>query len=92
MEYYIIVYGLIFAVIYFVMLRPQIKKQKETQQMLDGLKAGDRVITSGGIIGNIKKIDKNDSIVIDSAGTSITIAMSYIASKVSKDAKKESKK
>ncbi len=92
MEYYIIVYGLIFAVIYFVMLRPQIKKQKETQQMLDGLKAGDRVITSGGIIGNIKKIEKNDSIVIDSAGTSITIARSYIASKVSKDAKKESKK
>ena len=50
------IYVLIFAIIYFVMIRPQAKKQKEHNQMLDNLKKGDRVVTNGGIVGVIKNI------------------------------------
>jgi preprotein translocase subunit YajC len=46
----------IFAVIYFFIIRPQHKKQKETQTMLQNLAKGDRVVTIGGIVGIIMNI------------------------------------
>ncbi len=47
---------LIFAVFYFLLIRPQQKKQKEHKAMMSGLKRGDRVITAGGIIGKITTV------------------------------------
>ncbi len=47
---------LIFAIFYFLMIRPQQKKAKEHKAMLDGLKKGDRVVTSGGIYGLIEEV------------------------------------
>ena len=47
---------LMFAVMYFVMLRPQMKRQKEHQATLNALKKGDQVITRGGVIGRISGI------------------------------------
>lgn len=47
---------LIFVVFYFFMIRPQQKKQKELQQQRDALKKGDKVVTAGGIYGNIKEV------------------------------------
>ncbi|MCD6497764.1 MAG: preprotein translocase subunit YajC [Deltaproteobacteria bacterium] len=44
---------LMFAVFYFLLIRPQQKKQKEHQTMIDALKIGDRVLTQGGILGRI---------------------------------------
>jgi preprotein translocase subunit YajC len=44
---------LVFGVMYFLVMRPQIKKQKETQKMLSELKKGDDVVTTGGLIGRI---------------------------------------
>jgi len=55
---------LIFVVFYFFMIRPQNKKQKEVQKARAALKAGDRVLTSGGIYGKIKEV-KDDSFVIE---------------------------
>lgn len=55
----IIMIVLLFAVMYFLMIRPQQKKQKEIQKMRENLQVGDRVITSGGIYGKIK--DVNDT-------------------------------
>jgi preprotein translocase subunit YajC len=52
---------LMFVVLYFVMIRPQMKRQKETKAMLDALAKGDEVATVGGVIGTITKI--SDSIV-----------------------------
>jgi preprotein translocase subunit YajC len=52
---------LMFVVLYFVMIRPQMKRQKETKSMLDALAKGDEVATAGGIIGTITKM--GDSIV-----------------------------
>lgn len=50
---------LIVAVFYFFMIRPQMKRQKEAKQFREGLKIGDRVITSGGIYGKIVEVQDN---------------------------------
>jgi preprotein translocase subunit YajC len=47
---------LIFAVFYFLLIRPQQKKQKEHRAMLQAMKRGDRVLTAGGIIGQVTKV------------------------------------
>ena len=49
---------LIFVVFYFFMIRPQTKKQKELQQQRDSLKKGDKVVTAGGIYGEIKEVQE----------------------------------
>lgn len=49
----------IFAVMYFVMIRPQMRKQKEHRAMIDALAKGDEVVTAGGILGRVAKIDEN---------------------------------
>jgi len=53
----IIMMVVIFAIMYFLMIRPQQKKQKEIQKMREALKVGDKVITSGGVHGKIKDIE-----------------------------------
>ncbi len=54
---------LIFGVFYFLLIRPQQKKQKELQELIQNLKKGDKVVTSGGLIGVIADI-KNDRKVL----------------------------
>ncbi|MBI5573972.1 MAG: preprotein translocase subunit YajC [Elusimicrobia bacterium] len=50
---------LIFIVFYFLLIRPQSKKQKEHQKMLEALKKGDRVITASGLYGTVHEIQGN---------------------------------
>jgi preprotein translocase subunit YajC len=52
---------LLFAIMYFLMIRPQQKKQKEVQEMRKNLKVGDKVVTSGGIYGKIKEVNDTNS-------------------------------
>jgi preprotein translocase subunit YajC len=47
---------LIFVVFYFLLIRPQQQKQKQTRQMISALKRGDRVVTGGGIIGTVQRV------------------------------------
>ena len=47
---------LMFAVVYFVMIRPQMKKQKEHRAMIDALAKGDEVVTAGGFLGKVSKL------------------------------------
>ena len=47
---------LMFAVLYFVMIRPQMKKQKAHRAMIDALAKGDEVVTAGGMLGKVSKI------------------------------------
>lgn len=54
---------LIFAVFYFLLIRPQSKKAKEHKQMLENLKKGDKVMTNGGIYGIIEDIDAEAAIL-----------------------------
>ena len=51
---------LIFVIFYFFLIRPQQKKVKEHKQMVENLKRGDQVVTSGGIIGTIERVMDND--------------------------------
>ena len=73
---------IILAIMYFLMIRPQAKRQKEKQNMLNNLKKGDNIITIGGIHGLIngfKGKDKKAVIVKVDKNTSITINRSAIA-------------
>ena len=47
---------LMFVVLYFIMIRPQMKKQKEHKAMIDALGKGDEVVTAGGLLGRIAKV------------------------------------
>jgi preprotein translocase subunit YajC len=49
---------LMFAVLYFIMLRPQMKRQKEVKTMLSALATGDEVVTAGGLLGTLTKISE----------------------------------
>ena len=50
---------LMFVVLYFVMIRPQMKKQKEHRAMIDALAKGDEVVTAGGVLGKVSKLDES---------------------------------
>lgn len=71
------------AVLYFAIIRPQMKKQKEHNQLVDALKVKDEVLTSGGIIGVVKKIDGDTlELTIDSANKTTIKLMKSAISKV----------
>lgn len=72
---------LLIAILYFLMIRPQQKRQKQWQEMLKNIKTGDRVTTAGGIRGTILSI-KDEAIVIRVAPDSLKleVAKSAIAS------------
>ena len=53
----------IFLILYFLLIRPQQQKQKKLDQMLKDLKKGDRVVTSGGIIGTVVGIDEGKAVL-----------------------------
>ena len=59
-----IMLALIFGVMWFFMIRPQRKQQKELQNFRDGLKKGDKVVTIGGIFGTVCEV-KEDSVLIE---------------------------
>lgn len=88
----LIMFGAIFAIMYFLMIRPQQKKQKKHQEMLDALGKGDRVITAGGIYGTIQGDKEKGTIVIlkISDNVKIEIKRSAIAGKVEASGKSES--
>ena len=54
---------LIFVVFYFFMIRPQTKKQKEIQKQRNAMKAGDKVVTAGGIYGKIKEVNETTVLI-----------------------------
>jgi preprotein translocase subunit YajC len=82
---------LLIPVLYFVMIRPQQKRQKQWQQMLGSIKAGDRVTTAGGIRGIILSI-KDDVIIIRVApdNLKLEIAKSAIASVTTQESSSDS--
>ena len=58
---------LIFVIFYFFLIRPQQKKVKEHKAMVENLKRGDKVVTSGGIVGNVERIIDNDKVEVQIA-------------------------
>ena len=56
--------GLIFVVFYFFIIRPQSKKQKEIKQKVEALKKGDKIVTSGGMVGQVVNVE-DDSLLVE---------------------------
>jgi len=59
----LIMFALIFLIFYFMIIRPQQKRQKERQKMLDAVKKGDKVVTSGGIHGTVVGLEEKTLLV-----------------------------
>ena len=58
---------LIFVIFYFFLIRPQQKKAKEHKAMVENLKRGDKIITSGGIVGRVERIIDNEKVEVEIA-------------------------
>lgn len=77
--------GLLFAVFYFILIRPQQKRLKAHQAMLQGVQKGSRIVTAGGILGTVTKLEGEDIAVVEVAqGVKVRVARSTI-SEVLKD-------
>ena len=75
---------LIFLIFYFLLIRPQQKKQKEHKILLDSIKRGDEILSSGGILGKVIKVD-NDKLTVEiSKGVHVTIIRSTVADVIKK--------
>ncbi|MBA1338163.1 MAG: preprotein translocase subunit YajC [Pelagibacterales bacterium] len=80
---------LIFVIFYFFLIRPQQKRVKEHRTMVETLKRGDEVITSGGIIGIVDRVLEDDRIEINiSENVKVQIIRSTITSLLKKEIKK----
>jgi preprotein translocase subunit YajC len=69
---------LMFVVLYFVMIRPQMKKQKEHRAMIEAVAKGDEVVTAGGVLGKISKVGENYLGLEVSNGVEIQIQRSAV--------------
>ena len=77
---------LIFIIFYFFLIRPQQKRVKDHKTMVEGLKRGDEVITSGGIIGTVERVMEDDRIeVLIGESTKVQIIRSTITSLLKKE-------
>jgi preprotein translocase subunit YajC len=81
-DWTIIIFLVLFiALIYFLMIRPQRRRQKEHQQLMEGLKRGDRVITAGGIFGVIESISEDSVVIKVESGATLRVAKGSVALK-----------
>ena len=70
---------LMFVVLWFLMIRPQMKKAKEHKQLIAALQKGDEVVTGGGLVGRITKVDENYVTVEIAEGTEVIIQKPAVA-------------
>ncbi|SPF80879.1 preprotein translocase subunit YajC [Pseudoprimorskyibacter insulae] len=76
---------LIFAIMYFLLIRPQQKKMKDHQKMVQALTRGDRVVTQGGLIGKVVKVREDNEVEVEIAeGVKVRVVQSTIAQVLSK--------
>lgn len=61
---------LMFVIFYFLLIRPQQKRQKQTREMQSALKKGDQIVTIGGVHGTVDAIDEDQGVIIITAGSS----------------------
>ena len=69
---------LMFAVLWFIMIRPQMKRQKESKAMREALAKNDEVVTAGGILGRVTKVNEQYVTVEIATGTEITVQKSAV--------------
>jgi preprotein translocase subunit YajC len=96
----VVMFGAVFAIFYFMIIRPQNKKQKAMQKMIEAVKKGDRVVTIGGIHGIIQSVKEKTVVIKVDDSSRIEFSKSAVASVDSKtevqetpvEAKQESEK
>lgn len=67
---------LIFAIMYFLIFRPQAKKQKQHQQMVNAIKKGDKIVTSGGIHGTVAGVKEKENTLVVEIDKNVKIELS----------------
>lgn len=76
---------LIFAIMYFLLIRPQQKKMKEHTKMVENLRRGDQVVTQGGLIGKVVKVKEGNELEVElSEGVKVRVVQNTIAQVISK--------
>ncbi|MCC5990930.1 MAG: preprotein translocase subunit YajC [Rhodobacteraceae bacterium] len=81
----IIPFILIFVIMYFLLIRPQQKKMKEHQNMVNELRRGDQIVTQGGVIGKITKVKEDGEVEVEiSEGVKVRVVKQTIANVLSK--------
>ncbi|MDR9428720.1 MAG: preprotein translocase subunit YajC [Salibaculum sp.] len=76
---------LIFAIMYFLLIRPQQKKVKDHQAMVKALRRGDQVVTQGGLIGKVTKVKDDNELEVELAqGVKVRVVQSTISQVLSK--------
>ena len=86
--------GLLFPIglvliLYFFMIRPQVKRQKEHKQLVDGLAKGDEIVSAGGILGKITDIGDNFAVIEIADGVQVKIRRQAVESVLPKGSMKE---
>ena len=83
---------LIFVVFYFLLIRPQQRKQKEHKNMLQNLRRGDKIVTMGGVVGTITKVINEKELTVEIAeGTRVRLMRDFVGSVMSKTEPADSK-
>ncbi|MCU7873715.1 MAG: preprotein translocase subunit YajC [Candidatus Thiodiazotropha sp. (ex Lucinoma borealis)] len=77
------------AVLYFLMIRPQVKRQKEHKKLVEALAKGDEIVTTGGMAGKISDLGENFLLVEISEGTEVKVRRQAIDSVLPKGSLKE---
>ncbi len=76
---------LIFAIMYFLLIRPQQKKLKEHKAMIEALRRGDQVVTQGGIVGKVTKVQEDGMVEVEIAeGVKVKVVKGTIAQVMNK--------
>ena len=85
----IAMFVLIFVIFYFFIIRPQNKKQKETERMIDAIKKGDKVITIGGLHGEVSAVREKTFVIKVEDGSKMEFSRSAISTVVNPNAEAE---
>lgn len=73
----------LFAIFYFLVIRPQQNQVKKHKEMLSALKKGDKIVTNGGLIGEIVKVDEDSiKVKLNDEGVTVKVAREFIAKKI----------
>jgi preprotein translocase subunit YajC len=79
--------AIIFAIFYFMLIRPQQRKEKERQKMINETKTGDRILFSGGIVGTVTNVRENSLVVKIADGVKIDVLRGAVSKVLTKDEK-----
>ena len=76
---------LIFAIMYFFLIRPQQRKAKDHKKMVESLRRGDMIVTQGGLIGKVTKVKEDNELEVElSEGVKVRVVQSTVAQVLSK--------